>query len=84
MEEWKEYKLSEIATMKNGKKRPQGFGVFPVYGGNGIMDNADSFNSERTIIVGRVGAYCGCVYKCDGKCWVSDNEIWLTSIFFII
>ena len=75
MEEWKEYKLSEIATMKNGKKRPQGFGVFPVYGGNGIMDNADSFNSERTIIVGRVGAYCGCVYKCDGKCWVSDNAI---------
>jgi type I restriction enzyme S subunit len=75
MEEWKEYKLSEIATMKNGKKRPQGSGFFPVYGGNGIMDNTDSFNSERTIIVGRVGAYCGCVYKCDGKCWVSDNAI---------
>ena len=75
MEEWKEYKLSEITTMKNGKKRPQGFGVFPVYGGNGIMDNTDCFNSERTIIVGRVGAYCGCVYECDGKCWVSDNAI---------
>ena len=75
MEEWKEYKLNEITTMKNGKKRPQGFGVFPVYGGNGIMDNTDCFNSERTIIVGRVGAYCGCVYECDGKCWVSDNAI---------
>ena len=39
------------------------------------MDNTDCFNSERTIIVGRVGAYCGCVYECDGKCWVSDNAI---------
>ena len=75
MEEWKEYKLRELTVMKNGKKRPIGNGSFPVYGGNGIMDYTDDFNSERTIIVGRVGAYCGCVYKCDNKCWVSDNAI---------
>jgi len=75
MEEWKEYKLGEITNMKNGKKRPQSNGVFPVYGGNGIMDYSDSYNAENAIIVGRVGAYCGCVYKCDGKCWVSDNAI---------
>lgn len=75
MEEWKEYKLGEITIMKNGKKRPQGVGCYPVYGGNGIMDYTDCFNSERSIIVGRVGAYCGCVYKCDEKCWVSDNAI---------
>ena len=75
MEEWKEYKLGEITNMKNGKKRPQNNGIFPVYGGNGIMDYSDTYNSENAIIVGRVGAYCGCVYKCDGKCWVSDNAI---------
>lgn len=75
MEEWKEYKLGEITNMKNGKKRPQSNGVFPIYGGNGIMDYSDSYNAENAIIVGRVGAYCGCVYKCDGKCWVSDNAI---------
>ena len=75
MEEWKEYKLGEITNMKNGKKRPHNNGVFPVYGGNGIMDYSDTYNAENTIIVGRVGAYCGCVYKCDGKCWVSDNAI---------
>ena len=61
--------------MKNGKKRPHNNGVFPVYGGNGIMDYSDTYNAENAIIVGRVGAYCGCVYKCDGKCWVSDNAI---------
>ena len=75
MGKWKEYKLGEITNMKNGKKRPQNNGVFPVYGGNGIMDYSDTYNAENAIIVGRVGAYCGCVYKCDGKCWVSDNAI---------
>ena len=75
MEEWKEYKLGEITNMKNGKKRPHYNGVFPVYGGNGIIDYSDTYNAENAIIVGRVGAYCGCVYKCDGKCWVSDNAI---------
>ena len=75
MTKWKTYKLSDITIMRNGKKRPQTQGVFPVYGGNGIMDYADCFNAENTIIVGRVGAYCGNVYQCKGKCWVSDNAI---------
>lgn len=61
--------------MKNGKKRPSGTGQFPVYGGNGIMDYADIHNAENTIVVGRVGAYCGNVYLCPEKCWVSDNAI---------
>lgn len=39
------------------------------------MDYSSDFNSEKVVIVGRVGAYCGCVYKCDEKCWVSDNAI---------
>ncbi len=78
MEEWKEYKLGDLTTMKNGKKRPVNNGQYPVYGGNGIMDYSNEFNSEQTIIVGRVGAYCGCVYKSDKKCWVSDNAISVT------
>ena len=39
------------------------------------MDYSNDYNSEKVVIVGRVGAYCGCVYKCDEKCWVSDNAI---------
>ena len=78
MEEWKEYKLGDLTTMKNGKKRPVNNGQYPVYGGNGIMDYSNEFNSDQTIIVGRVGAYCGCVYKSDKKCWVSDNAISVT------
>lgn len=75
MEEWKEFKLSDLTIMKNGKKRPSCIGQYPVYGGNGIMDYADVFNAENTIVVGRVGAYCGNVYYCSKKCWVSDNAI---------
>ena len=75
MEEWREYKLGEITFMKNGKKRPHLEGSYPVYGGNGIMGYSSDFNSDKVVIVGRVGAYCGCVYKCDEKCWVSDNAI---------
>ena len=75
MTEWKTYKLGDITIMRNGKKRPNTQGTYPVYGGNGIMDYADCYNAENTIIVGRVGAYCGNVYQCKNKCWVSDNAI---------
>ena len=73
--EWKEVTISDIANLKNGKKRPSEPGVIPVFGGNGIMDYVNSFNGEDTIFIGRVGAYCGCVYLSKGKCWVSDNAI---------
>ena len=75
MTSWKTYRLGDITIMRNGKKRPNTQGTYPVYGGNGIMDYTDCYNAENTIIVGRVGAYCGNVYQCKNKCWVSDNAI---------
>ena len=75
MEEWEKYKISDLTIMKNGKKRPSCTGPIPVYGGNGIMDYTNVYNAENTIVVGRVGAYCGNVYHCSDKCWVSDNAI---------
>jgi len=67
--------LSEYANFKNGKKRPDEEGMYPVYGGNGILGYASSYNMERGVIIGRVGAYCGSVYYESRKCWVSDNAI---------
>ena len=75
MEEWKEYKLGDVCIMKNGRKRPIDEGEYPVYGGNGIMGYSNQYNTEDTIIVGRVGAYCGNVFLSKNKCWVSDNAI---------
>lgn len=69
-------KLMECILFKNGKKKPNAEGNIPIYGGNGILGYTNEFNSEKnSIIIGRVGAYCGCVYKEDNKCWISDNAI---------
>lgn len=70
------YKLGDIVKFKNGKKKPNEDGDIPIYGGNGILGYTNKYNSEKnSIIVGRVGAYCGCTYKSEKKCWISDNAI---------
>lgn len=69
-------KLKEVIDFKNGKKRPKSEGNILVYGGNGILGYTNEFNeTNHSIIIGRVGAYCGSVYKCTDKCWISDNAI---------
>ena len=76
MSEWKEYKLGEIVSFGNGKERPKDKGSIPVYGGNGILDYANIYNYDgETIIIGRVGAYCGSVYYTNIPVWVSDNAL---------
>ncbi|MDU6296193.1 restriction endonuclease subunit S [Clostridium celatum] len=73
---FKQYELSEVLDFFNGKKRPKEAGKIPVYGGNGIVDYCNDFNTEgENIIIGRVGAYCGNVNLYKDKCWISDNAI---------
>lgn len=49
-------------------------GKIPVYGGNGINGYHNEFNvAERTIVIGRVGFYCGSVHHTEEKAWVTDN-----------
>ncbi len=67
--------LSNILQFKNGKRRPNEIGEVPVYGGNGILGDANTGNSKGCIIIGRVGAYCGSVYYEKNDCWISDNAI---------
>ena len=75
MGEWKRFTIGDICILKNGKKKPNIKGSIPVYGGNGIMDYTNVHNDENCIAIGRVGAYCGCVYLTKGKVWISDNAI---------
>ena len=75
MSEWKECTLGDIITFKNGKKRPEALGPYPVYGGNGILAHISEYNNENCIAIGRVGAYCGSLYYEKNKCWISDNAI---------
>ncbi|MCR4948000.1 MAG: restriction endonuclease subunit S [Treponema sp.] len=74
-ENLKKYKLGEILDFFNGKQCPKNIGKYPLYGGNGIIDYVDEYNYDDNIIIGRVGANCGCVQICNEKCWVSDNAI---------
>ena len=72
-------KLSNLMFFGNGKSRPKTSGTIPVYGGNGVLSYTDKFNTENTVLIGRVGAYCGSVYLEQGICWVSDNAIFAKS-----
>lgn len=75
-EEWEEPPLSEFATFYNGKSRPHEEGLIPIYGGNGILGYTNKSNySGKSIIVGRVGAYCGSLYYENKGIWVSDNAL---------
>lgn len=54
-------------------------GKYPVYGGNGIVGKCNEYLVEpNTIIIGRVGAKCGCIHKTIAKSFVSDNALIVT------
>lgn len=70
--------LGNLLVLSNGKSSPERSDdlPYPVYGGNGIIGFADEANSNSgTIIIGRVGSYCGSVHFSDSSCWVTDNAI---------
>ncbi|MBF0118143.1 MAG: restriction endonuclease subunit S [Desulfobacterales bacterium] len=76
MSEWKECKLGDFISFGNGKSRPQNDGIIPIYGGNGILGYCNQYNyQDETIIIGRVGAYCGSVFYENKPIWVSDNAL---------
>ncbi len=49
-------------------------GTVPVYGGNGVNGHHDQANVEEpTLVIGRVGYYCGSVHVTPARAWVTDN-----------
>jgi type I restriction enzyme, S subunit len=78
--DWKTLTLNEIVDFGNGKARPKTEGNIPIYGGNGILGySGDSNYQDETIIIGRVGAYCGATYFENNPIWVSDNALSATA-----
>lgn len=76
---------SELLTLASGKAKPKdireesgGGASIPVYGGNGIIGyTAAPLLTEPTVVVGRVGEYCGCVHLAAGNSWITDNAIFV-------
>lgn len=81
--EWAPTTLGQLLRFANGKSSPErrdGSG-YPVYGSNGVIGAADDFNAEGgTIVVGRVGSFCGSLRLSKQRCWVTDNAIRATAI----
>ncbi len=82
---WEVRILDELVELRNGKFNPtknlSDEHSIPVYGGNGITGFYNSFLIEKpTIIIGRVGEYCGSIHLAKEGCWVTDNAIYINNI----
>ena len=81
---WEWTTLGEVISIKSGnaiKVRNNKNGSFPIYGGNGISGYSDEYNIDKpTIVIGRVGFYCGSIHYVKSKAWVTDNAF-ITSIY---
>jgi type I restriction enzyme S subunit len=76
--EWIECTLGDYLTFKNGKSSPEREAAAekPVYGANGVIGFSDQVNTQsQSLVIGRVGTYCGSVYHTSSDCWVTDNAI---------
>lgn len=70
----KKIKLGDVGNILNGESIPSEDGIYPAYGGNGIIKQVSSYNYNGNVIaIGRVGAQCGVVHYCAEKCWITDN-----------
>jgi type I restriction enzyme S subunit len=73
-------RLGDLFKLKSGVTKPldtSKFGRYPVYGGNGVLGYSNNKNFEKeTIIIGRVGEYCGIVYIAQ-EGWVTDNALYV-------
>ena len=77
---WAWARLASILSLSSGKsikvRQLADVGEYPVYGGNGINGTYSDCNVDtETIVIGRVGYYCGSVYKTISKAWVTDNAL---------
>ena len=77
---WQWVRLEEIIRVKSGEnlnvRELQSKDIYPVYGGNGINGYYNKCNvAKDTIIIGRVGFYCGSIHKTNSESWVTDNAL---------
>lgn len=86
---WVVKKVKECFKFKNGKGNttsnlkeiPDEKYCVPVFGGNGITGYFHSaLLNEPTIVIGRVGEYCGNVFKTPAKSWVTDNAMLVSEV----
>lgn len=69
--------LGDIIRVSSGEmltKKDMQPGDIPVYGGNGVSGYHNTGNvTKRTVVIGRVGVYCGSVHITPETAWITDN-----------
>lgn len=84
-DKWYNETLENIFKLKSGNALPNHKiieGEFPVYGGNGIVGNHKEFIVQKpTIVIGRVGEYCGSIHLSKKKSWITDNGLYPVEYF---
>ena len=83
-ESWEVTKLGDLVKLKSGSSRPKDMEsksdselTVPVYGGNGVLGyTSKEFSEQRLLVIGRVGAYCGCVHIAESPNWITDNALY--------
>jgi type I restriction enzyme S subunit len=75
---WITASLGEVIKISSGDgltaKQMNQEGKIPVYGGNGITGYHDHYNvCKPTLVIGRVGYYCGSIHITQDQAWVTDN-----------
>lgn len=91
-ESWELTPVEHIFKLTSGKTRPSDLSTaptnekpYPVLGGNGVMGYSSEWHleSDRILVIGRVGEYCGAIHVASGKVWITDNALfakeWLYS-----
>lgn len=81
---WEWVRLQEIIKVSSGDGLTSDgmtkTGDIPVFGGNGVTGYHDVSNTHRqTLVIGRVGFYCGSIHLTPEKAWITDNALRVTS-----
>ena len=76
-ENWCWCRLGDIINIKSGDgltSQQMKNGPIPVYGGNGVNGYHNVANVHKeTVVIGRVGYYCGSIHITPNEAWVTDN-----------
>lgn len=79
--EWEIKSLGKVFKLSSGEFLSQKNiidGQYPVYGGNGITGYHNEFkHKDSKIVIGRVGAKCGCVCRSIKESWITDNALYI-------
>lgn len=78
-EHWEALTLRRAIRVKSGdmiSATDETESGYPIYGGNNCRGYTSKYNSiGPMLLLGRVGAKCGCVHRIDGEFWASEHAL---------